>query len=215
MTTTAKFNQFSKLNEYLSCWQETPFGDLVSDAMVWLGKNQGKQVDFAIINGNIIRASLPKGNVTKGDLMEALPYNNVLKIVSMRGADVAKLFNYLESIPLGNFSFPQVSKEARYRITYTSTDGQTIGKISDIRINNNSIDSSKIYNIITTDFLLEGGDNYTIFKNNKGVYNTSMPIRSVVIKYLGTLEMPIAPTTDERIKVIERHSLEGDQRKKS
>jgi len=213
MTTTAKFNQFNASNEYLSCRQETAFGNLISDAMSWLGRNQRRHVDFAMINGNVIRTSLPMGNVTKGDLAEALPYDNTLKIVSMSGTEVAKLFDFVASIPLGNSGFPQVSKEVRYKITYTNANGKTTGKISDIRINNNPIDSSKIYNIVTTDFLLDGGDNYTIFKNNKGVYNTSMPVRNVVTEYVKTLEMPIAPTTDERIKVIELHALEGTQKK--
>jgi 5'-nucleotidase/UDP-sugar diphosphatase len=213
MTTTAKFNQFNASNEYLSCRQETALGNLVSDAMSWLGRNQRRYVDFAMINGNIIRTGLPMGKVTKGDLAEALPYDNTLKIVSMSGTEVAKLFDFVASIPLGNSGFPQVSKEVRYQITYTNLDGKTTGKISDIRINNNPIDSSKIYNIVTTDFLLDGGDNYTVFKNNKGVYNTSMPVRNVVSEYVKTLEMPIAPVTDERIKVIELHSLEGPQKK--
>ena len=213
MTTTAKFNQFSASNEYLSCRQETALGNLVSDAMSWLGRNQRRHVDFAMINGNVIRTGLPKGNVTKGDLAEALPYDNTLKIVSMTGAEVAKLFDFVASIPLGNSGFPQVSKELRYQITYTRIGGRITGKISDIKINNIPIDSSKIYNIVTTDFLLDGGDNYTAFKNNKGVYNTSMPVRNVVTEYVKTLEMPITPTTDERIKVIEFHSLEVPQKK--
>lgn len=214
MTTTAKFNQFNSGGENLSYRQETAFGDLISDAMTWLGKKQGKQIDFSIINGGFIRGSLPEGMVTKKDIAEALPYDNVLKIISMRGSDVAKLFEFIAGIPLGSSAFPQVSKEVKYKLTYTHDNGKATGKISDLRINDSPIDSSKIYNIVTTNFLLEGGDNYPIFKNNKGIYNISMPVRSAVTEYAKILAQPVTPSTDERIKVIEQHSFENARSKR-
>ncbi|MCQ2311379.1 MAG: bifunctional metallophosphatase/5'-nucleotidase [Paludibacteraceae bacterium] len=59
---------------------ETNLGDFTSDAMRFVS-----QSDIGISNGGGLRGSLIKGNITYGDLLQVLPFNNTLYKVEMTG----------------------------------------------------------------------------------------------------------------------------------
>jgi 5'-nucleotidase / UDP-sugar diphosphatase len=60
-------------------------GNLVADAMLDRVKDQG--VTIAIQNGGGLRASIEAGEVTMGDMLAVLPFQNTLDL-QLTGADV-------------------------------------------------------------------------------------------------------------------------------
>lgn len=194
MTTTETFEFGNKLSRY----QETSVGNLTCDAIVHYLSTTGVTVDFAFLNGGGLRAELPKGEVTKEDIMTMLPFENYVFVVDIKGSDLIELFDYVGSIPQGSGAFAQVSKEARYTITYKEGQGQ----ISNLTIGGQPIDPNKVYRVATNDYLVKGGSGYTVLTRNNDSFNTSLLLSDVVIEYVQTLSQPVAPVLDGRITIV-------------
>ncbi len=65
---------------------ECVMGNLIADAMLWQTKSEGVQV--ALQNGGGIRASIPAGNVTVGDILTVLPFGNLISTFEVTGAEL-------------------------------------------------------------------------------------------------------------------------------
>jgi len=196
MTTSDEFPFGKKWTRY----QEMATGDMLGDATVAYLKKTGVTVDFAIHNGGNIRTNLPKGPVTKEQIVTMLPFDNYIYVLTLKGSDVKALFDFIGSINQGAGAFAQVSKEVKYTLTYDA-DGKN-GKISDVTISGKPIDESKTYRIGTNDYLANGGDGYVVLKNSIDTFNTSMLMNTVFIDYAATLPQPVEPKTDGRITVV-------------
>lgn len=195
MVTGAEFEFGDRLSRY----KEIALGDLTSDAQVWYVRQNGLQADFALTNGGNVRAPLPAGDVTRENIMDVLPFENYLYVVTLSGADVIELFNFIGSISQGAGAFAQVSKEARYTITY-GADGT--GTVSDVTINGEPIDPNRTYKIVTNDYLAGGGDGYEVLTRSTDTFNTSRLLSDVVIDYVQTLPQPVMPEVDGRITIV-------------
>ena len=195
MTTTAPFEFGNRLSRY----QETSVGNLTCDAIVHYLQSTGVTVDFAFMNGGGVRAALPAGEVTKEHIMTMLPFENYVYVISIKGSDLIEFFDFVATIPQGAGAFAQVSKEARYTLTY---DENKTGTISNLTIGGQPIDPDKTYRMATNDYLASGGDGYTVLTRNFESFNTSMLLSDVVIQYVQTLSQPVEPIFDGRLTVI-------------
>jgi 2',3'-cyclic-nucleotide 2'-phosphodiesterase (5'-nucleotidase family) len=127
---------------------DTPLGNFVADAML-----ESSDADIAIINSGGIRAPLPAGTVTVGDILTVLPFDNTLVKVPMKGWQVRELFDFIAR-RVGKRGFAQISG-ASFVIRN--------GRASDIRVGDQPLDSNHTYTVATLDFLYGGGDGYTQF----------------------------------------------------
>ena len=194
MNTTSEFPFGDRLTRY----QETAIGNLVCDATIYYVNKTGVSVDFAIQNGGGMRTAIPKGDVTKEDILTVLPFDNTLYVISLTGNEVLELFDFIASIPQGAGAFAQVSDGVQYTITYA--DG--VGSISNLTIHGEPVNPDKTYKIITNDYLAKGGDGYTVFTKSKDSFNTSMSLSNAVIDYAQSLGSPISPKTSKRITIV-------------
>ncbi|MDR3130933.1 MAG: 5'-nucleotidase C-terminal domain-containing protein [Treponema sp.] len=180
-------------------YQETAIGGMMCDANAWYFREVYKQqIDFAFHNGGNIRAELPMGPLTREHILTVLPFENYLFMASLSGKDILELFNFIASIPQGAGGFPQFSKEVRYTIDYT----EGAGKLLDLTINGEPVDSEKTYRFCTNDYLLGGGDGYTILQKAENPFNTSLLLSYVVIECIRSQDGPITPMTDGRLTII-------------
>ena len=127
---------------------DTPLGNFVADAIL-----EASGADIAIINSGGIRAPLPAGAVTVGDILTVLPFDNTIVKVPMRGWQVRELFDFIAA-RVGKRGFAQISGAA-----FVIRNGRA----SDIRVNGVTLDSNHTYSVATLDFLYGGGDGYTQF----------------------------------------------------
>ncbi|MDR2808016.1 MAG: 5'-nucleotidase C-terminal domain-containing protein [Spirochaetaceae bacterium] len=177
--------------------QETALGNMICDANVWYFKTvYNQQLDFAFHNGGNMRAELPKGPITQEQILTILPFENYLYIVSLKGTQITELFNFIATVPQGAGGFPQFSKEVRYTIDYTSNT------VKDLTIHGQPVDPSKTYRFCTNDYLLGGGDGYTVLTKADNPFNTSLLLSYVVIEYIKAQGGVITPATDGRMVVI-------------
>ncbi len=195
MVTSEEFDAGDKLNRK----KEMPHGNLVSDAQVaFIESEIGVKVDFGFTNGGNIRASLPKGDVTKENILTMLPFENYIYVLDLKGTDVVELFEFIGKRPQGSGAFAQVSKE----VSYTITNPGENGVISNVLINGEPIDESKTYKIAVNNYIAGGGDGYEVLTRATSVFNTSMLMSDMTIWYANTLPQPIAPETHGRITVV-------------
>ena len=57
-------------------------------------------------------------------------------------------------------------------------------EITKILFEDKPIDASKVYYVLTSDYLSNGGDNMTFFLKNEGTFDLNYKIRNVLIDYL-------------------------------
>lgn len=164
--------------------KEALIGNLILDAMKKDLENRNKTLDCFIFNGGDIRFSAtnrpagiyPAGNFTTEMADEMLPFGNTNVIVKMTGIQLKEVFERsVAQYPLAQGPFLQVSKELQVVIDTTrqpqvlDATGSSIvidgSRILSIKINNTSIDSLTEYFIGTSNYIAEGNDGYTTFKN--------------------------------------------------
>lgn len=76
-------------------------------------------------------------------------------------------------------------------------------RVTEVLIGNESsgfkpLDKAAIYRIVTLDYMLGGGDGYTMFKNGKNVRGGDVPEEQAVMDYLKA-NSPVSPKVEGRI----------------
>jgi len=180
----------------LTRYQETAIGNMICDANVWYFKNNGQNIDFAFHNGGNIRAELPKGPLTREQILTVLPFENYLYIVSLKGSQIIEFFNFIATVPQGNGGFPQFSKEVRYTLNVPAKT------VTNLTIGGAPVDAKKTYRFCTNDWLLGSGDGYVILTQSQEPLNTSLLLSYVVIEYIASQKGIITPVLDGRMTVV-------------
>lgn len=148
---------------------ETPLGDFVADVI-----RETSGADVAIMNSGGIRAPLPAGVVTLGDIYSALPFDNKIVTVRMEGWQVRQLLDFIAR-RLGKGGFAQVSG-VRFVIRRD--------RATNIRVGNEVLESNRVYRVATIDFLYEGGDGYTEFERAGPAEPTEVFTRDAAVEFL-------------------------------
>lgn len=181
--------------ENVARYRETALGDLVADALKWKAGRLQMKVDFGLTNSGGIRAALPAGELTKGDVLGVLPFNNVLEVIALKGKDVRKLFGFIAAVPEGNGAFAQVSQEVK--VVYNRKAKQ----LEFLSIHGQPVEDEKMYYMATCDYVAAGKDGYDAGLGEVlSRENTSLLLSQVLIDYLG-FRKDIVPVTDGRIQI--------------
>lgn len=130
---------------------ESKLSNLLTDILVWGGKQFGEKPDFAVYNIGGMRASLTKGDITVGDVLNVAPFENKICFVSLTGEEVLQLFRQI-----AHRGGEGVSHSVRMRIT---ADGQ----LRNATIDGQPINSKAQYRIATIDYVVQGNDGMTAF----------------------------------------------------
>ncbi|MEK1871606.1 MAG: 5'-nucleotidase C-terminal domain-containing protein [Rhizobium altiplani] len=188
--------------------EECSMGNLVADAMLDRGKSQGMSV--AIQNGGGLRASIDAGDVTQGEVITVLPFQNTLATFQLTGADIRKaLENGLSQIEQGAGRFPQVSG-LKYTFDKTKPAGSRLvsveAKEGDAFV---ALDDAKTYGVVTNNFMRAGGDGYSIFETaGKNAYDFGPDLADVTAEYLAA-HSPYKPYTDGRVTEVAASSTQA------
>ena len=110
---------------------EGTLSNLLSDILVWGAKDYGETPDFGMYNMGGVRADLPKGAITYGDVLDIAPFENKIAFGTLSGAEVLELFSQMASV-----GGEGVSHSVRLVIT---KDGQLVSAT----INGEPIDPAK------------------------------------------------------------------------
>ncbi|NLS05485.1 LysM peptidoglycan-binding domain-containing protein [Rhizobium sp. P32RR-XVIII] len=181
--------------------KECSMGNLVADAMLDRTRNQGMQI--AIQNGGGLRASIDGGEITQGEVISVLPFQNTVATFQLTGEDVVKaLENGVSQIDQGAGRFAQVAG-LKYSFDKSKPAGS---RISDVRVEESNtfvpIDPAKTYGVVTNNFMRGGGDGYSVFETaGKNAYDFGPDLADVTVDYLAA-HNPYKPYTDGRVTEV-------------
>ena len=179
--------------------QECQMGNLVADAMLDRVKDQG--VTIAIANSGGIRASLEPGEVTMGEVLTVLPFQNTLSTFEITGEGlVSALENGVSQVEDVKGRFPQV---AGLKFTWDASVAPNEGRVQEVMVSEGDsfvpIDPAKTYLVVTNNYVRNGGDGYKMFEGeDKNAYDFGPDLADVLAEYLAA-QGPYTPYTDGRI----------------
>lgn len=128
--------------------------NLVSDIVAAEGRSlSGRDIDFAIMNKGGIRRGIPQGAVTRGVVMEMMPFDNRIVVMDISGRDLVETFDIMASQGGQGVS-------SAVKVTYDPEQREA----ETILINGEPIDPARTYTIATVDYLAGGGDYLTPLK---------------------------------------------------
>ena len=174
--------------------KETNLGDLCADAYLNV-----MDADVAFVNGGGIRADLPVGDITYGQIVAVHPFGNMACLVEVTGQQI------LDALELGYSQLPGELGGFLQVAGLTCTVDATIPspvvrndknefvavegerRVSDVKVGGEPLDPEKIYKLASHNYMLKnGGDGYTMFgKNNKSILRDEVLIdNQVLINYI-------------------------------
>jgi len=172
---------------------ECTMGNLVADAMLARVADQG--IEIAIQNGGGLRASIDAGEVTMGEVLTVLPFQNTLSTFFVSGATIVEaLENGVSQIEEGAGRFPQVAGMS-FAFDASAAPGS---RISDVMVGGAPIDPEKTYGVVSNNYVRNGGDGYKMFVDAENVYDFGPDLADVTAEYLAE-NAPYQPYTDGRI----------------
>lgn len=167
---------------------ETNAGDILMDAF-----REVSGTDIGIMNAGSIRSDMiiknekedkNEGNVTLGDVIAMLPYDNNMVVINATGAQILDvLTKATRFLPKAYADFPQVSG-----LKFTANTGKGV---SDVMVLNKQsgeyepIDLQRTYTVATTDYCVTGGGLQSVFKQCAGTaIGQGLNYREILIKYI-------------------------------
>ena len=158
--------------------EETNAGDLVADAYRYALK-----ADIGFENGGGIRNDILAGDITYGDIIGMLPYDNTLRRIMVSGEQLQQmLIRCTAMVPLLDGNFPQCSG---LRFTVHSKSHT----VSDIEIlqedgSYQPADMKRTYSVALTDYNHEGGGFYSCFKGCPVLFESTIRYYEALSDYL-------------------------------
>lgn len=172
---------------------ECTMGNLIADAMLARVADQG--IEVAIQNGGGIRASIDAGQVTMGEVLTVLPFQNTLSTFEVSGKVLVEaLENGVSQIEEGAGRFPQV---AGISFVFDAA-AEPLSRISDVKIAGVPLDMEKVYGVVSNNYVRNGGDGYAMFTTADKAYDFGPDLADVMAEYLAA-NAPYKPYTDGRI----------------
>jgi 5'-nucleotidase/UDP-sugar diphosphatase len=148
---------------------ESPIGNFAADIL-----REAAGADVGLYNTGGIRAPIPRGPVTVGDVYSVFPFDNTIVVLSIPGDDLRRLLDFVAR-RVGRRGFATVSGVS-FRISR--------GYATDIRVGGQRLQDKRIYRVATLDYLFEGGDGFTMLRDAKHAEATGIYVNQAAIAFL-------------------------------
>ena len=123
----------------------------IDELMRATADSTGKKIDIGISNRGGIRIDMPAGEILCDDIQSMFPFKNNLCYVALHGRDVRAILDQMAATSFQILGGVKVVAKN--------------GKIVSATVNGEPLDDDKVYGVATINFLLDGGDGYSIGKN--------------------------------------------------
>ncbi|CAH1788031.1 unnamed protein product [Owenia fusiformis] len=192
--------------------EECNFGNLITDAMVHkmleyaTESNGWTDAAIAIMNAGSIRIPISNtggGEVSIEDIQRVLPFRNTIDVIGLNGTTLRKVIEHSLSF-IGRPNFIQV---AGMRIV-ASTQRPVGSRVLSIMVQCSddcdtpvyeALKEDKVYKVAMSTFLADGGDGYTMIKEDKISHELQSNLdSSVVIDHISKMS-PISAAVEARI----------------
>ena len=178
-------------HKHLCRGQECTIGDLVMDALRYVGKSE-----IALSNGALIRGDLLKGNITYINILGVLPYSNDIIVKKINGSDILDALEVgMRNVPEKSYCFLQVSgisfnvnSSIEYSVE-TDENGNFIRvkgerRVSNVKVGGEKLDLNRLYTISFDEYIGGGGDGLSMFAKYDILEDTHIVDNQALIKYI-------------------------------
>lgn len=176
---------------------ESNLGNLFADAM-----RRETGAEIAILNGGSIRSNrvYPAGELTRRDLIAMHPFGGIACEVEVPGAAItAALENGFSRLGESAGRFPQVAG-IQVEVDADRPAGE---RLVAVNVGGQPLDPQRQYSVAITDYMLEGGDGYSMFEGAKvliGAEAGSMLV--TILEETVRQRQPLAPRVEGRISFL-------------
>ncbi|WKL22684.1 5'-nucleotidase C-terminal domain-containing protein [Agrobacterium tumefaciens] len=181
--------------------KECSMGNLVADATLARVKDQGVTIAFA--NSGGLRSSIDGGDVSMGEVLTVLPFQNTVATFQLKGEDIrAALENGVSQIDDGAGRFMQVSG-LKYSFDRSKPAGS---RVVSVEVKEGDafvpLDPAKTYIVAANNYVRTGGDGFKVFATKAiNAYDFGPNLEEAVAAYI-TANSPYKPYTDGRISEV-------------
>ena len=157
---------------------EGTLSNLLADILVWASKDYNEQPDFGLYNMGGVRADLPKGEITYGDVLDIAPFENKIAFVTMSGDALLELFGQIAAV-----GGEGLSHSVRMVIQNR--------KLVSATVNGEPVDPARSYRVTTIDYLLGGTDKMEAFKKGTDINSpkdASNNTRFIIMNYFRDMQ---------------------------
>ena len=205
-------------------YMECSLGNLIADSF-----REVVNSDISFVNGGTIRANLLKGHITRKDIIDVMPFFNSVFVKEITGQAILDALEFgVSKLPNSFGGFLQVSGCTYYVDTSfnstveTDSDGMFIKvggrrRVSNVKINGKALNPTEKYNLSASEYILNGGDGFTMFANypvvNESVFADSDALGYHIKNNLGG-EIPSKyQELQNRININKEPDVTGKKRK--
>ena len=154
---------------------ESPLSNMFVDELRAAGSRIfGKEADLALTNFGGIRTSMPEGPVVLDDILSMFPFRNKVVMATVRGSSIKTLFDQIAAT--GSF---QCISGARVVIKDS--------KLVSAEIGGAPIEDDRLYNFVTIDFLLTGGDRIAVGAIAESLEFSDVLLKDMMLDYVRSL----------------------------
>lgn len=177
---------------------EAAIGNLIADAM-----RAAVDADIAIANGGGIRGNKEYAagtRLVRRDILTELPFGNKTVLVEVTGATVlAALEHGVAKVEEGAGRFPQISGLA-VQVDLKKAPGS---RVLAVEIGGKPLDMKAKYRLATNDFMLRGGDGYTMLADGEVILGEldGKLLADAVMSYIAKAGT-VAPEVEGRMAVV-------------
>lgn len=158
---------------------ETTGGDIVTDAFRMV-----TGADISVLNSGSIRNEVKAGDLTYGDLLSMLPYDNYIVVAEVKGSTLLSMLTKLVSfLPKPDGQFPQVSG-----MQFVVHEKEH--RVSDVKILNGAtqhyepLNPDRVYTVATTKYCVTDGGLYSTLKGSKITWETKRTYNDIFIEFV-------------------------------
>lgn len=151
---------------------ESLLTNFTSDVMREYGdKHFDKGADVAIMNVNGHRSTLPKGDISMRNLFEVYSFDNTISFLEVKGEDLTKIFEAYARIGGAG-----ISSNARLVVSDR--------KLKNATLDGKPVDNDRIYNVVSIDYLADGNDNMSAFRDAVSIKDSGITLRDIMIDHI-------------------------------
>ena len=176
-------------------------GLLTSDAMLEAARPLGATI--ALANGGSIRAGLPKGKITRGDILTIHPFGNAFVLREYTGEQILAALEHC--VAEEGARGPRLLQPAglRYAIDGTKPVGSRIVKaeVIDAKGNAAPLDLKARYIVALSDYISGGGDGFSMLGEGKVVPSADSLVADVLDGYIRSHTPVKAPEGGRIVRV--------------
>lgn len=165
---------------------ESTMGNLVADAIRFRAARESRSfIHLSVIGESSFRLQFQEGPLNLGHAFEFMPYKNHLVLVKLTGEMVYELSQQIAErggVPVSGM---------RFRLDE--------GRARQVLINSEILDRDKEYWLATTDWVANGGENFTALTDPLERVDYDLSIRDLYIDYFRNQRI-LSPELDGRIR---------------